>query len=152
MAQRTKYIGLGRSALKIKYKKAFYDWVNFNYKYDDPCGVYPVRPEEEYDTGNVYLIRELNDSPMVWEKWIRKNFLKIFRHELYIWENHSNRWPKNLTWKKFDKFFEYGFNLGVYDLDEGRPIYGLSPGSSELKLMDRQVKTLKKWMRMRGKI
>lgn len=90
-----------RNAISIRHKKPFWDWVNY---------LYPNSPREMND-GNVYLIGVKN-SPEDIEKWLKKNFDKLFKNELNDWHTDTKDWPQKRSFELFKDWFEYG----VYSL------------------------------------
>jgi hypothetical protein len=121
MAMRDEYLDmfphLNRVAVKVRFKKVVYDWVNECEPGD------PVDPEKErIDDGGVYLLPNL-PLESDWEPWLKKNYMKIFEQELWGWERDDEKWPKDRSWEKFREFFEYSFNSGVLDLAHEEDIY-----------------------------
>lgn len=60
-------------------------------------GSIPVLEKQET---NVYLVGESYD-PNEMEKWLKKNFDRLFRKELEGWDTAKKAWPVNRTYKMF---------------------------------------------------
>ena len=90
------YESVNRSAVSVKAKEPFYDWLN---------SIYPNNPVEPIKA-QLYLIREKEDHPQI-ERWIKRNFDKIFDNELNDWNTDHKLWPQKRTFKIFSEWFEW---------------------------------------------
>jgi hypothetical protein len=64
----------------------------------------------------VYLIAETNDEP---DRWLRRNFVAMFEHELDAWYTNRVFCPKDRSFKAFKKIFKVRFCSMVLDLGKG---------------------------------
>lgn len=112
------YPDINRSALIVKVKKPFLDWLIYTSKEYDP-------PEDEldpnllktegFDSKFVYLIPIYDDIDS-YEKFLKENYKEIFEHELSGWYTDPKMWPKNRSWKVFQEWFEYEIQSMVFDM------------------------------------
>ncbi len=112
------YPDINRSALIVKVKKPFLDWLIYTSKEYDP-------PEDEldpnllktegFDSKFVYLIPIYDDMDS-YEKFLKENYKEIFEHELSGWYTDPKMWPKNRSWKVFQEWFEYEIQSMVFDM------------------------------------
>jgi hypothetical protein len=124
MADEFYYPDINRSALIIQVKKPFLDWLVYTSKeYDssedelDPA----LLSTEGFDSKYVYLIPVCDDIDR-YEKYLKKNYQKIFEHELSGWYTDPQMWPKNRSWAVFVKWFDYEIQSMVFDMVEGFPL------------------------------
>jgi len=99
---------INRNAIVIKPKKPFLDWIN---KLD------PLNPITDLDEGTIYLIKEKDSNEEI-EKWLKRNFEKIFQNELNDWHTYENDWPQKRTFKLFKEWFGYEIHSMVLDIEE----------------------------------
>lgn len=105
-------IFIDRSAIIIRPKQGFIDWLN------------SVFPEDGFEYSNfvnptIYLVDdEIEDL----EKWLRKKFDTFFMLELEKWNTNINKWPKSRNYKMFREWFEVSISGSVFDLEK-RPIF-----------------------------
>jgi hypothetical protein len=102
------YESIDRNAISIKSKKPLFDWVN---------SIYPDRPVDTREEGNIYLIRERDSNEEI-EKWLKRNFDKIFQNELNDWYTDEGVWPQKRTFKMFQQWFDYEIHSMILDLEE----------------------------------
>ena len=103
------YEAIDRSAILVRPKQPFYDWINKVFKEDKPIS--------ELEENNIYLIREMRSNEEI-KKWIKKNFDKIFVNELNDWYTDESVWPTNRTHKMFTDWFDVEVHSMVLDLEE----------------------------------
>lgn len=63
---------------------------------------------------NVYLLPEIED-PEEQQKYLEENHEEIFRHELYGYYTDENLFPKDLSWKFFEMWFDWEILSMVID-------------------------------------
>ncbi|MFC2131705.1 hypothetical protein ACFLSQ_09745 [Bacteroidota bacterium] len=86
----------GRVGVAIKGKKVFYDWINRV----DPEGITVVD-----EPGNFYLLPHKLEMEEDIKKYLKKNFKFFFECELFDWYTDESLWPKRLTYKMFNEWF-----------------------------------------------
>jgi len=102
---------VNRSALVLEATQVYVDWAN-------NCpggGPKLVLSEMRDDASSVYLIPEMDFGP---EAWLRKNYLTIFEEELHAWHTDETDWPKDRSFKAFQRFFTVSFHSMVMDLGD----------------------------------
>ncbi len=118
------YPDINRSALIVKVKKPFIDWLIYTSKEYDPPGQ-ELKPEdleiEGFDSKYVYLI-PVYDQLNEYQKFLKKHFAEIFEHELSGWYTDPEMWPKDRSWKVFEKWFDYEIQSMVFDMAEDKPL------------------------------
>lgn len=103
------YDSINRNAIVVKPKQALFNWINF---------IYPDEPVEAGDDeGTVYLVKEKNSNEAI-EKWLKKNYDKIFQNELNNWHTDENDWPHKRTYKLFKDWFDVEIHTMILDLEE----------------------------------
>lgn len=111
---------LNRTALLLRYKEPAIRWINEA----DPVEGDMIITEKHVNTERtVYLI---SDEDGGYEKtqqaWIKRNFKQLFETELEGWYTDPKLWPKPLTLKLFNKWFDTEFNTVIIDTVDG-PIF-----------------------------
>ena len=101
---------LHRSAITVSYKKPFVDLNN---------RLFPELQMDENMLGEskTYLIDNLNDNA---EEVIKKYYKIIFETELEGVSIDKNEWPKKLSVKLFNEWFNYEISDWVMDLSKKR--------------------------------
>ena len=100
-----------RSALVITPAQGYLEWIE---KLPDHN---PRTTLESLQTESVvYLIPEQDYGP---DKWLSRNFKKIFENELMAWWMDKDAWPKNRSFKEFKRFFNIQFASVVPDMGKG---------------------------------
>jgi hypothetical protein len=102
------YDSINRNAIVVKPQKPFFDWINF---------IYPESPVYDKEEANIYLIREMESNEAI-EKWLKRNFDRIFQNELNDWHTAEEDCPKRRTFKIFQEWFSYEIHSMVLDLEE----------------------------------
>jgi hypothetical protein len=103
------YQNVKRSALVVKAKKPFYDWLLSI----DPND----KPEEMTKEGDVYLLPDYDELKKL-ENWLKKNFNEIFEDQLNNWYIDEEMWPQHRTFKMFNEWFDYTLHTMVWDTQE----------------------------------
>ena len=99
---------LNRTAIILRPKQPFIDWINEN----DPDGR-PVTLEEVADDNAVYLISEDRDDNV--ERALRRCWGEIFEEEFFGWYTDEAVWPKRLTYAMFQKWFDIKAHSVVHE-------------------------------------
>ena len=99
-----------RSAMVIKPKKPFIDWLS------------SIDPEDKNidlskDT-DVYLLRDFEEVEQI-ERWLFKNFDEIFCDQMNHWYIDEEVWVKKRTFKMFKEWFDYSLHTMIWDTQEG---------------------------------
>jgi hypothetical protein len=102
------YDSINRSAIIVKAKQPFFNWLNALTPDD------PVNPPAD---GTAYLVKQMDDNEAV-EKWLLRNFDKIFQNELNDWWTDENDWPQKRTYKLFKEWFDTEAGAMVLDIEE----------------------------------
>ena len=104
---------INRSAVVIKPKQPFVDWLN-------------SIPDEDIDftlerisEDNITFLIPLYDDPRDAKNYIRKRFKRIFEWELFGWIVTKELWPKKRTWEMFQEWFSIEINSEIFDLVDG---------------------------------
>ncbi len=110
---------LNRSALIIRYKQPFVDWIN-----SVETGLENARTltiNDLNEENNVYLI-EVEDQEEL-EEWLDLHHEDLFEDELYSWYTDSSLWPEDrsldqfVTWCAFD-LYTMVFDTGSSPLED----------------------------------
>jgi hypothetical protein len=102
---------VNRAAVVLEPAQGYLEWAR-----ECPEAIPDLTLKELGEEGTVYLIPETNDDP---DKWLRRNFVAIFEHELDAWYTDQVFWPKDRSFKAFKKFFKVRFCSMVLDLGKG---------------------------------
>jgi len=103
---------INRNAIVVKPKQPLFDWIN---------ALDPVFPVTHSDEGTVYLIRE-KDSNEAIERWLSRNFDRIFVSQLEGWHTIESDWPAKRTYKLFKDWFEVEIHSMIFDLEDAEII------------------------------
>ncbi len=104
------YDSINRNAIVVKPKKPLFDWINSI----DPANPVPL---EESSEGTVYLLKEKDSNEQI-EKWLQRNFDRIFQNELNNWSIDENLWPQKRTYLQFKSWFDFEIHSMILDLEE----------------------------------
>ncbi|MGH8477881.1 MAG: hypothetical protein ACRERS_08775 [Methylococcales bacterium] len=100
---------LNRSALIIRCKQPFVDWINaVNTNPEDAVTLSDANQEN-----TVYLV-EVED-PDDLEDWIELNYDDLFEEELYGWIDEPSLWPQDRTLELFQRWCAYELHSVVFD-------------------------------------
>lgn len=103
---------VNRSVIVLNYKQAALDWVNSLSQDKKPFNI------EEMER-NAYLIKEKQNDEKI-EKWLNKNFDKLFKLMLSEWSLDQEVWPKNRSIEMFYEWFDATKSAMVLDLQVGK--------------------------------
>jgi hypothetical protein len=101
---------LNRSAIIIKPKQPFLDWLHAVDSSSREITLAGVR-----DDPSIYLLAECEDDREV-RAAVRAIFDAIFVEQLEGWYGDRTTWPAHRTFGMFGKWFEIGFHSMVMDL------------------------------------
>ena len=102
------------SILIIRPKQPFIDWVNEQCKNEG----FPTIAIENYNDEcgpHTYLIPDFEELSKA-NRWLKKHYLILFEEELAGWTTDENDWPEDLSFKVFTQWFDFEFNLMIFDL------------------------------------
>ena len=102
---------LNRAALVLEPAQAYLEWAR-----ECPEALPDLTFNELGEEGTVYLIPETDTDS---HRWLKRNFVTIFEHELDAWYRDRAFWPKDRSFKTFKKFFKIRFCSIVLDLGKG---------------------------------
>jgi hypothetical protein len=102
---------INRFALIVEPDEGYLEWAKTCPDSDPNMTIKNLGPE-----GTVYLIPETEGDS--WP-WVRKNFLPVFEHELNAWYRDEAYWPKNRSFKEFQRFFRTRIDTVVFDMVPG---------------------------------
>lgn len=63
----------------------------------------------------VYLTPQFDCDP---EEWLKRNYRGIFEEELLGWCTDKSKWPADLSFQVFKRFFEIRFCSIVFDIND----------------------------------
>ena len=108
---------INRCVVILKYKEPAVRWINEA----DPCEDDPgITIDDVNEDRTVYLISDIiGESPDAVREWIELNRETLFESELEDWYNAPELWPKKLTQKLFDEWFEVECHTMLIDTVEG---------------------------------
>ncbi len=92
---------VNRAAILLRYKEPFVQWINDADPSDDDAGATLGSANKDK---SIYLIT--NTDAENYEIWIELNYKDLFKSELGDWYTDETLWPKNITKKIFDEWFE----------------------------------------------
>jgi len=99
---------INRTALTLKPKQPFYDWLK------------NIEPDENFSESlqdcDIYLLPEYEELKQM-ETWLKKHFDKLFIEQLNNWYMDETLWPQNRTLKMFKEWFEYTLSTMVWDTE-----------------------------------
>ena len=77
----------------------------------------------ENDTSRVYLI----PGDFVYHEealeWLEDNCQNFFEEEIFTWFSEEEKYPKNISWAEFQKYFTYSIQSMVIDTAPEDAIY-----------------------------
>ncbi|HWO57529.1 MAG TPA: hypothetical protein VNN55_08180 [bacterium] len=100
---------LNRTAIVLRPKQPFVDWINETEPDDRP-----VTLEEVAEDNVVYLIPENRDDDV--DRAVRKYWREIFEEELFGWCTDESLWPTRLTFAMFREWFDIEAHSVVRDV------------------------------------
>lgn len=107
-----KFVG-NRSFVLLKPKKPFIEWVN---GYDDD----KIPEHELLANRTLYMVNDIEDvSPAGIKKLMKSKYRDIFIHELWDWYMDEDYLPKDISFEKFNAWFDYEFIEMCFDTLDG---------------------------------
>lgn len=101
---------VNRNAIMVKPKQLYLDWAN---SLDDQTLTHASMSGEH----PVYLLPEC-DNEAQFQRWLKRNYLRIFENELEaIWQD-ENDWPAVRDYKTFRAWFDVEYGSEVFDMSE----------------------------------
>ena len=95
-----------RSALILKPKKPFFDWLE------------RIDPKDTELTlqfeSSVYLLPDFEEESQM-QNWLKKNFDMLFCDQLNSWYVDDSLWEKNRTLEMFKDWFDYSMHTMIWD-------------------------------------
>ena len=104
-----KYVN--RSAIVVKYKTPFLEWINSNKK-----ALIKLSFNRVNQDNIVYLIEEYDDLCHL-EEIVKSQYKSIFKDVLKGWFKDRSKWPENMSWKLFNEWFEINALSRVKDFE-----------------------------------
>jgi hypothetical protein len=98
-----------RSALVLRPKQAFVDWLQSIEPMDDISN--------HLKEGDVYLLPDYEEVEEM-EEWLSENFDSIFSDQLNNWYTAEEIWPQERTFEMFKDWFEYTLHTMIWDTEE----------------------------------
>lgn len=105
-----------RHALILGYKKPFAAWYWKLFPWRDSEPDYNVKTMQP--SVSLFLCEDRKDQ----EKWLKKNYKRIFEEELQDHTDDRKQWPKKRTYLVFRRWFDVRFSNLVLDDSAGEPI------------------------------
>lgn len=99
---------LNRSALIIRCKQPFVDWLNSIESKGEKTSLAEINSDN-----TVYLI-EVEDEDSL-QDWLEENAERVFAEELSAWIIDENLWPRKLNFETFKKWFDIQCHSVVMD-------------------------------------
>jgi hypothetical protein len=94
---------INRAAVIIRLNEPAIRWINEADPSPEPN---PITQAEANEERTVYLISDDDaDSPLTFERWVKRNWVGLFEAELEGWYVDESLWPKNRTLKMFKEWF-----------------------------------------------
>ncbi|WP_416885688.1 hypothetical protein [Marinospirillum sp.] len=108
---------LNRSAINIKLKQPFVDWINgLDDESDDLVTLAEVNQE-----ATTYLVPELEDGEDL-QVFLEERYVDLLENELLSWEEDPAYWPEELSREVFEAFIQVELSFMVFDLDDQAPL------------------------------
>ncbi|MDZ4808055.1 MAG: hypothetical protein SGI96_07260 [Bacteroidota bacterium] len=98
---------INRNVVIIKPRAPFMDWLRKMY--------FPEEPPQLSGESTVYLLPEY-ETVKETEKYVKKNFDRIFGSELWSWDTEEKNWPAKRNYKLFTEWFDIKFSCMAYDM------------------------------------
>ncbi len=100
---------LNRSALIIRCKQPFVDWINaVKISLENSVTLSDANQEN-----TVYLVEA--EDPEELEDWLEMNYDDLFEEELYGWTTDPSLWPRDRSLDLFQQWCAYEFHSVVFD-------------------------------------
>jgi hypothetical protein len=107
---------LNRAVVIIRYMQPFVDWINAA----DPNPTHPVTLANVGDESTAYLVDVENEQGF--EKWFKRNGVKLFEEELNGWYTDPDLWPRDRSAAQFKRWCTFELHTVVCDTG-GPPIF-----------------------------
>ena len=104
---------INRQVAVIKPKDPYVRWINSLPETDDPVSI-----ENLQNDCTAILIPHF-DTDQESMNFLKKNFRSIFEYELFEWHTDERDWPKKITFRLFQEWFEVEFHSEVIDFGKG---------------------------------
>ena len=104
---------INRQVAVIKPKGPYVQWINSLPGTDDPVSI----DELQNDCTVILLPHFDTDKESI--NFLKKNFRSIFEYELFEWHRDEEDWPKNISFKLFQEWFEIELHSEVIDFGKG---------------------------------
>ena len=98
---------INRTALVVRPKKPFFDWLKKIDPEDDPL-------QDFMDDSDVYLLPNFEDHEEM-ENWLKKNYDQIFCDQMNHWYTDEDLWIQKRTFKLFNEWFDYSMHTMIWD-------------------------------------
>lgn len=99
---------INRSILVVRPKEPFLNWVN-SLDASDHLNIAELTEEV-----TVFLLPEM-DLPKL-DSYLKRHFKLIFERELDGWHQDPRDWPRNITYKMFQEWFDVEWGSEVVDM------------------------------------
>ena len=104
---------INRSALILRYKQPFVDWINAV----DPAPSTPaITLEDTNGERTIYLVEF--DEKAELEGWLELNHELLFEEELFGWYTDPKLWPKDRSLRKLKEWCDVELHTVVIDTGE----------------------------------
>ncbi|BBO81577.1 hypothetical protein DSCO28_21430 [Desulfosarcina ovata subsp. sediminis] len=104
---------INRQVAVIKPKDPYIKWIN-----SLPGTTDPVSIDELQDDCTAILLPHF-DTEQESMNFLKKNFRSIFENELFGWHTDEKDWPKKLSFRLFQEWFEIELHTEVIDFGKG---------------------------------
>lgn len=93
--------------VRIVGKQPYFDWINT--LFDD----FELEEDDRFDQGISLMIdgEWLEDRVT---KFVKMNHKAIFEYMLFSWYTDDDKWPKVLSYKRFNEWFDWSFNSMIF--------------------------------------
>ena len=108
---------LNRSAISVKLRQPFVDWINSV----SDSGEEEVTLDDVNQESTSYLIPELEEEEDL-DNLLDERYLDILENELFSWEEDDSLWPEDIDRALFDDFIRIEPAFMVFDLDDQAPL------------------------------
>ncbi len=102
---------LNRSAIIVNYKTRFLEWIASNQNGSTKFSLNGINHDNI-----VYLLEEYDDIYHL-EEIIKSHYKSIFNDVLKGWCKDKSKWPKKMSLKLFNEWFEINAHSRVKDLE-----------------------------------
>lgn len=104
---------INRAALILKYREPATRWINEADPYNDDPG---ITLEDANEEATVYLIGDEDaNEPAAVDRWIERNYKRLFESELDGWYADPDLWPRDRTMQLFRSWFDVECHTTIID-------------------------------------